>query len=65
VPGGSSRSTIWRSGVTRRATLELYRVRWNLTDLALGASLLCGPHLGTEDDEKSWADLRALVDGLM
>lgn len=53
------------TGVTPRPSiLELYRLRWQLTDLALTAARLCGPHSGDEDDEKSWQDLTSLVQGL-
>ena len=50
------------TGVTpSRALLELYRIRWDLADLAVGASRFRGHHLGSPDDDKSWDDLRSLV----
>jgi Phosphotransferase enzyme family len=50
------------TGVTPRPPmLELYRIRWDLADLAVAASRFRGPHDGSPDDRKSWDELRALV----
>lgn len=44
--------------------LELYRLRWDITDLALDARRLRRPHAGSPDDEKTWRLVRRLVDRL-
>jgi len=50
------------TGVTpRRPVLDLYRLRWDLTDIALYASRFGAPHQGDEDDDKSWWGLRSTV----
>ncbi len=41
--------------------LELYRIRWDLADLAVGVSQFSRPHAGSRNDHKSWDDLRSLV----
>jgi spectinomycin phosphotransferase/16S rRNA (guanine(1405)-N(7))-methyltransferase len=41
--------------------LELYRVRWDLADLAMEVSRFRGPHSGSLDDAKAWDILRSLV----
>jgi hypothetical protein len=41
--------------------LELYRIRWDLADLAVGVSRFARPHGRSRDDEKSWEELHALV----
>lgn len=41
--------------------LELYRLRWDLADIAVDVSRFRRPHRGTADDEKSWELLRSLV----
>lgn len=46
------------------AALELYRVRWDLADIALGVSRFRHSHSGSLDDEKSWVDLQASVEAL-
>ncbi len=43
------------------ALLELYRVRWDVADLASEVARFCWPHKGTPEDEKSWQLLRDLV----
>ncbi len=46
------------------SVLELYRARWDLTDVALEVSRFLGPHKGTEEDEKAWqilVDLAAQI----
>ncbi len=50
------------TGVTpRRSRLELYRIRWDLADIAVTVSRFRRPHPGSEDDEKSWGGLRPLI----
>lgn len=50
------------TGATPRPELlELYRVRWDLADIAVTVSRFRRPHPGSEDDEKSWDGLRPLI----
>ena len=50
------------TGVTpSQALLELYRIRWDLADLAVGVSRFRRHHPGSPDDDKSWDDLCSLV----
>jgi hypothetical protein len=50
------------TGVTpRRSMLELYRIGWDLADIAVTVSRFRRPHPGSEDDEKSWHGLRSLI----
>ena len=42
--------------------LELYRIRWDLADLAVDVSRFRRPHRGTADDEASWELVRSLVE---
>jgi hypothetical protein len=44
--------------------LELYRIRWDLADVAIDVSRFRRPHPGSIDDDESWAILRALVERL-
>jgi spectinomycin phosphotransferase/16S rRNA (guanine(1405)-N(7))-methyltransferase len=46
------------------ARLELYRIRWEIMDLAACAHEFSRPHTGTANDEQSWRILSGLVDGL-
>lgn len=41
--------------------LALYRIRWDLADLAISASRFQQPHSGNPDDDKTWEVLRSLV----
>jgi hypothetical protein len=41
--------------------LELYRLRWDLADLAVTVSGFRKPHTGNADDDKSWEILCSLV----
>jgi len=43
------------------STLDLYRLRWDLADIAGYVSRFRGPHSASSDDQKSWDDLRDLV----
>ena len=45
----------------RPGLLELYRVRWDVTDLAIEVSRFRRPHAGTPEDEQSWQLLCELV----
>jgi Phosphotransferase enzyme family len=50
------------TGVTPQpAMLELYRVRWDLADIAASASQFRRPHTGTANDDESWQILRDLI----
>jgi spectinomycin phosphotransferase/16S rRNA (guanine(1405)-N(7))-methyltransferase len=50
------------TGVTPRpSVLELYRIGWDLADIAVIVSRFRMPHPGNEDDDKSWYGLRSLV----
>jgi len=54
------------TGVTpAQALLELYRIRWDLADLAVGVSRFRRQHRGSPDDDKSWDELRSLVARVM
>lgn len=48
----------------RRAALELYQLRWDIADIAMDLSRFRRPHIGTDDDAKSWGILQSLVTGL-
>ena len=43
------------------ALLELYRVRWDVADLAIDVSRFCRPHKGTAEDDQCWQLLCDLV----
>lgn len=64
-PGDGSvlRAYAEATGVTPRPELlELYRLRWDLADIAVDVSRFRAPHAGTRDDEQSWDLLRSLVE---
>jgi spectinomycin phosphotransferase/16S rRNA (guanine(1405)-N(7))-methyltransferase len=42
--------------------LELYRLRWDLADIAVEVSRFRAPHRGSPDDFMSWAVLRSTLD---
>jgi hypothetical protein len=47
------------TGVTPQpALLELYRIRWDLADIAASASQFRRPHAGTANDDESWQILQ-------
>lgn len=46
------------------STLDLYRLRWDLADIAVYVSRFRGPHSASSDDNKSWDELRDLVSRL-
>ena len=41
--------------------LELYRLRWDIADLAFGVDRFQGPHPGNADDDESWAILARII----
>jgi Phosphotransferase enzyme family len=41
--------------------LELYRIRWDLADIAADVSRFRGPHSGSLDDDKCWELLCSLI----
>ena len=47
-----------------QSTLDLYRLRWDLAEIAAYVSRFRGPHTTSADDDKSWAELRDIVTGL-
>ncbi|MBO0807135.1 MAG: phosphotransferase [Actinobacteria bacterium] len=50
------------TGVTPRPSLlELYRLRWDLTDIALEVSQFRRPHAGDANDDKAWQELNSLL----
>jgi aminoglycoside phosphotransferase (APT) family kinase protein len=60
-PGDGSILTAYAAatGVTPQPDrLELYRLRWDLTDIAVDASRFRRPHTGTADDDQSFELLR-------
>jgi spectinomycin phosphotransferase len=42
--------------------LELYRLRWHLTEIGAGADRFRRPHGATADDEETWTNLRESLD---
>jgi Phosphotransferase enzyme family len=50
--------------VPMQALLELYRLRWDIADVAVDVSRFRRPHYGNADDDKSWELLSSLVDRL-
>jgi spectinomycin phosphotransferase/16S rRNA (guanine(1405)-N(7))-methyltransferase len=43
------------------AMLELYRIRWDLADLAVYVAGFHAVHRGDRNDEKSWQELSSLL----
>jgi hypothetical protein len=43
------------------ALLDLYRLRWDLSDIAVDVSRFRRPHTGNIDDDKSWELLSSLI----
>jgi spectinomycin phosphotransferase/16S rRNA (guanine(1405)-N(7))-methyltransferase len=43
------------------AMLELYRIRWDLADIAIDVSRFRRDHSGSLDDDKSWEGLHSLI----
>jgi spectinomycin phosphotransferase/16S rRNA (guanine(1405)-N(7))-methyltransferase len=50
--------------IPRPRLLELYRIRWDLTDIALGVRRFRRPHQGNADDQEEWSILSELLAGL-
>ena len=48
----------------RSFMMEMYRIKWDLADLAAYVSRFAGAHRGNEDDQQSWTNLEALLAGL-
>jgi spectinomycin phosphotransferase len=46
--------------VLNRGLLDLYRLRWDLTELAVCMARFCEPHADTADDEETWTILNDL-----
>jgi spectinomycin phosphotransferase len=44
--------------------LQLYKLRWDLTEIASCLARFRGPHASTADDEETWSILSELVPGL-
>ena len=42
--------------------LDLYRLRWDITDIAADVSRFQRPHAGTAEDDESYELLRSLVE---
>lgn len=52
------------TGVTPRPELlEMYRIRWDLTDLAIEAARFGGPHAGTAEDDRAYEIIRGVLTG--
>ena len=50
------------TGVTLRPELlQMYRLRWDIADLAVDADRFCHPHTGTPDDIESWSILQRVL----
>ncbi|MBO0772511.1 MAG: aminoglycoside phosphotransferase family protein, partial [Actinobacteria bacterium] len=50
------------TGITPQpALLDLYRLRWDLTDIALEVSRFRRPHAGDANDDKAWHELNSLL----
>jgi len=45
--------------------LALFRLRWDLTDLAVTADRFRKPHTGDADDEKSWQILQSILESML
>jgi spectinomycin phosphotransferase/16S rRNA (guanine(1405)-N(7))-methyltransferase len=46
------------------AMLELYRLRWDIADLAVGVDRFQGPHPGNADDDETWQVLVRTIAGI-
>jgi spectinomycin phosphotransferase/16S rRNA (guanine(1405)-N(7))-methyltransferase len=44
--------------------LELYRLRWDITELAIGVDRFQGPHPGNADDDETWTILVETIAGI-
>ncbi len=52
---------LWHLGDTGTHALDFYRLRWDLSDIAMYVQRLSAPHTGNADDEKSFRELEALL----
>jgi spectinomycin phosphotransferase len=51
------------TGVTPRpALIDLYRLRWDIADIAIDVSRFRRPHPGGAEDDKAWGFLTALIE---
>lgn len=50
--------------VPRPALMDLYRLRWTLTDIAVSLARFRAPHADTADDQETWKVLRTCVSDL-
>lgn len=48
--------------VPQPSLLDLYRLRWDISDLAVGVARFCRPHAGDANDRKAWEELRSLIE---
>ncbi len=46
------------------AMLELYQLRWDIAELAIGVDRFQGPHPGNADDDKTWTILVETIAGI-
>jgi aminoglycoside phosphotransferase (APT) family kinase protein len=61
--GSALRAYAEATGVTPLARMiELYRIGWDLSDIALYVSRFHGKHAGNLDDDKSWNGLRSMIE---
>jgi hypothetical protein len=63
-PGDGSVLDAYAEATSARSAgsaLELYRIRWDLADIADAVSRFCGHHSGSADDDKSWEVLASLI----
>jgi aminoglycoside phosphotransferase (APT) family kinase protein len=58
VLGGYAQATGF---IPEQPLLDLYRLRWDITDIAADVSRFRRPHTGTAEDAEAWALLSALV----
>ena len=53
------------AGVTPRPELlEMYRLRWDIVDLALEADRFRRPHTGNPDDDQAWTILQRVISAI-
>jgi hypothetical protein len=50
--------------VPLQSFLDLYRIRWNIADIAVDVSRFRRPHAGSIDDDKTWELLGSLINHL-
>lgn len=47
--------------VPRPLLLDLYRLRWDIADIAIDVSRFRRPHTGTAEDDETWELLSSLI----